>query len=1049
MSDDQNALVEYWRFYEPRAQAIAREVRTLATRLPAWRAVFESMPAEESESRTVRNIALQRAAILDGDWSPYLAELRSQGIAFADAGVPYDAWFDLMSDFRTVVRRQLFDVARSGDDGLSTAIAASNGLHHMVDIMIQTIGVAYLQASAARASGAESRYRAMFEHSPTPMWLYECETLRFIEVNHAAVLHYGYTRDEFLGMTIADIRPSEDFASLRADVEQRRSFSSGVWRHRKKDGALIFVEVTANDFRVDGRMLRLVLIHDVTERERAKQKLLHTEQQLQQAQKLDAIGRLAGGVAHDFNNLLTVIQSYAMMLEEQLEPADARHGDAVEIRRATERAHAITRHLLALGRHSIINPCSLDLSDLVIGFVPMLRRLVGERVTVVTQCPEVPPVIADRGQLEQVLMNLAVNARDAMPSGGRLMIETSSVVLDDEGAAMRGLEPGPHVALAVTDTGVGMDAETRRKVFEPFFSTKDASKGTGLGLSIVHGIVSQAGGAIAVYSEPGHGTAFWVHLPVATERVEPRTVVQVTAPRTLPPLTILVVDDQPDVRAVSSRILREAGCHVLEAATCDEARRICASHDGSIEVAIADVVLSDGRGDTLVEQLAELRPGLKRILMSGYPAGTLSELGGTPPDLVVKPFSPADLRVAVLRVVGDEASAVASAPARRSHETIARTRVLLADDDEIMRRALVRGLRSHGYEVVDVATGRAAIEAYEAKPFDVVLSDVNMPDGTGIELLRGIRRVDLDVPVVLMSGAPDVKTAVDAVEYGAFRFLTKPLDVAALCKSVEHAARVHRLARLRRDAMAVSGAGQGAGAAADRVGLEVRFDLAIERLWLAFQPIVDARSGVLYGLEALVRSDEPSMASPLVLLDAASQLGRLTQLGRKIRSLAAASFGAHGDDALLFVNLHPEDLLDIDLIDATSALTPLAPRVVLEVTERAALHSLHGIADRVAKLRTLGFRIAVDDIGAGYSGLTSFTELTPEIVKLDMMLVRDIHLSALKQRTVAALCTLCHEFGGLVVGEGVETLDERDCLVTLGCDLLQGYLIGRPARLTP
>jgi EAL domain-containing protein (putative c-di-GMP-specific phosphodiesterase class I)/FixJ family two-component response regulator len=666
---------------------------------------------------------------------------------------------------------------------------------------------------------------------------------------------------------------------------------------------------------------------------------------------------------------------------------------------------------------------------------------------VVTHCAELPPVIADPGQLEQVLMNLAVNGRDAMPGGGRLTIETSSVDLDKEGASLRGLKPGPYVALAVTDTGVGMDTETCGKIFEPFFSTKDASKVTGLGLSIVHGIISQAGGAIAVYSEPGRGTAFWVHLPVQTERVEARESPHVTGPKTLPPSTILVIDDQVDVRSVSCRILREAGCRVLEAGTCAEARHKCATHEGPIDVVISDVVLPDGAGDRLVIQLRALRPGLKHVLMSGYPAGALSGLGATPPDLLVKPFSPSDLRGAVLRVLGQDAAAMA-APAGQSQEWLPRARVLLADDDEVFRRALARALRSEGFEVLDVATGRQAIDAREAKPFDVVLGDVNMPDGTGMELLRRIRRIDLDVPVILISGEPDVKSAAEAVEYGAFRYLTKPLDVAALYKTVEHAARVHRLAQLRREAMSVTGASPAAGAA-DRAGLEVRFDQAIERLWIALQPIVLARSGALYGVEALVRSDEPSMSTAPSLLGAASQLGRLTQLGRQVRRLATESLSTRVDNALVFVNLHPDDLLDVDLIDPSSPLTSLATRVVLEITERAALHSHHGVAERVEKLRKLGFRLAVDDIGAGYSGLTSFAELSPEIVKLDMPLVRDIHLSTLKQRTVAALCRLCNDVGTMVVAEGVETHDESECLVGLGCDLLQGYLIGRPVRGKP
>jgi EAL domain-containing protein (putative c-di-GMP-specific phosphodiesterase class I) len=231
----------------------------------------------------------------------------------------------------------------------------------------------------------------------------------------------------------------------------------------------------------------------------------------------------------------------------------------------------------------------------------------------------------------------------------------------------------------------------------------------------------------------------------------------------------------------------------------------------------------------------------------------------------------------------------------------------------------------------------------------------------------------------------------------------------------------------------------------DRAGMEVRFDQAVAGLSMVYQPIVEARSGALVGVEALMRSNEPSLPSPRAVLDAATQLGRLPQIGRRIRSLVAHQLAAWTDGTLLFVNLHPEDLMDVDLIADSSPLTRVASRVVLEITERASLVTSAALSERIARLRKLGFRIAIDDIGAGYSGLTSFTELSPEIVKIDMSLVRDVHLSALKQRTIAAICKLCHEVGCTVVAEGVETVDERECLTALGCDLLQGYLIARPS----
>jgi EAL domain-containing protein (putative c-di-GMP-specific phosphodiesterase class I) len=373
--------------------------------------------------------------------------------------------------------------------------------------------------------------------------------------------------------------------------------------------------------------------------------------------------------------------------------------------------------------------------------------------------------------------------------------------------------------------------------------------------------------------------------------------------------------------------------------------------------------------------------------------------------------------------------------------------VLVVDDDPTLRRMLTRLLKRAAFDVIDVDSGRAALAVLGSRQFDVIVSDIHMPDGDGLDLLRSVRRIDLDIPVILMSGKPDIESAATALELGAFRYLIKPLESEAVERVVRNAARAHALARIRREAMALTGRGE--AGAADRAGLEVRFDQAIEHLWMAFQPIVEARTGALFGVEALMRSREPSIASPPALLDAATQLKRLQMLGRRTRNLAATTLAVRGDIPSLFMNLHPDDLLDSDLIDESSLLTQIAPRVILEVTEREALVTTPALLSRLERLRELGFRIAVDDIGAGYSGLTSFTDLTPEIVKLDMALVRSIHVSAVKQRTVGALCTLCHEMGTLVVAEGVETAEERDCLLSIGCDLLQGYLIARPSSELP
>ncbi len=772
----------------------------------------------------------------------------------------------------------------------------------------------------------------------------------------------------------------------------------------------------------------------------ARDALVRSEQQLQHAQKLDALGRLASGVAHDFNNIIGVVQLSACVLEDTLDVTDPRRADATEIRLASERAAKLTQQLLALSRQGVVAPKPVMIDELIDGFLPTLRRLVGRGVTLELEPGGVPAVIVDPGQLEQVVMNLAVNARDAMQGKGRVVIESSTADLDGDGAAIHGLAAGRYVVLAVTDTGPGVDAEIQKRIFEPFFTTKELGKGTGLGLSISQGIVAQAGGTIEVYSELGHGTTFRIWLPTASDTVVVSVDDIPVAPRKLEPVTVLFVDGQSELRSLVSRLLQADDCTVLQAATGAEARAACVTHDGVIDVAVIDVALADGRGDLLVRGLRELRPHLKFILMSGFPASALGPSGDAPVEILAKPFTPQRLRDAIAGATSDVW------PRRRSEPSL-QSRVLIADDDPTLRRMLTRLLKRAAFDVVDVVSGREALVELGAKRFDVVLSDIHMPGGDGLELLRSVRRIDLDIPVILMSGKPDVKTAAAALEFGAFRYLTKPLESETVEKIVRQAARAHALARVRREAVALGGSGH--VGAADRAGLEVRFEQALDKLWMAYQPIVDARSGALFGVEALMRSHEPSIPSPMALLDAATQLARLPALGRRTRNVAGAAIAARGDIPSLFMNLHPDDIFDVDLIDDHAALTQIASRVILEVTERESLVTSPELAVRLQRLRALGFRIAVDDIGAGYSGLTSFTDLTPEIVKIDMSLVRSIHTSTVKQRTVRALCSLCHDMGTLVVGEGVETTEERECLLALGCDLLQGYLIARPSSELP
>ena len=377
-----------------------------------------------------------------------------------------------------------------------------------------------------------------------------------------------------------------------------------------------------------------------------------------------------------------------------------------------------------------------------------------------------------------------------------------------------------------------------------------------------------------------------------------------------------------------------------------------------------------------------------------------------------------------------------------------RSKVLLVDDDDAVRRNYERLLRALGCDVVTAVDGVDAIEQLAAGSVELIVSDIGMPRLSGLAFLRAVREHDLDVPIVLMTGAPALDTAMEAIEYGAFRYLVKPVPLDTMRQVVRQAVHMHALARLKREALTLVGAdGKQLG---DRASLDARFMRALDQLWMAFQPIVRWPARSVFAYEALMRSEEPSLRSPLDLLDAAERLGRLHDLGRRVRGLVADAARAAPPDALLFVNLHAADLNDAELLALSSPLTEFAPRVVLELTERASLEGVSEVPRRVAALRALGFRIAIDDLGAGYAGLSSFAQLDPDFVKLDMSLVRGIDVSARKRSVVRAMSRLCtNELAIDVISEGVETVSERDALVEEGCSVLQGYLFARPGAGFP
>ena len=374
--------------------------------------------------------------------------------------------------------------------------------------------------------------------------------------------------------------------------------------------------------------------------------------------------------------------------------------------------------------------------------------------------------------------------------------------------------------------------------------------------------------------------------------------------------------------------------------------------------------------------------------------------------------------------------------------TVAPVALLLVDDEPALREVMTELLTGAGYRVTACGNGRAALEALQRDTYAAVLSDIRMPDMDGLSLLRAVREKDLDLPVLLFTGSPTVETAAEAVAWGAIQYLVKPVSEERLLDAAARAVKLGALARLKREALVSMGFERFAG---DRAGLETAFARAMASVWMACQPIVRATDRRLQGHEVLLRTAETAFQGPGGVLSAAERLGRLPDVGRTVRAATAklvASGVLQGD---VFMNLHPLDLTDEALFEADAPLSRFAPRVVLEITERASLEAVTDVSACVAALRKLGYRIAIDDLGAGYSGLTSFAALTPDVVKLDMALVRGLDANPVKEKLVGSMAALCRDLGVLVVAEGVETEAECDAVVRAGCHLLQGFLFGRPS----
>jgi len=467
------------------------------------------------------------------------------------------------------------------------------------------------------AQEANERYGMLFESNPQPMWVFAVDTLAFLEVNDSATRQYGYSREEFLSMTIMDILPPEDAPGLHHGLE-RTGMPRGdvaLAQHQRKDGTIVDMELISHEMEVDGRRARLVLGTDISERTRTRAALHQSEEQLRQAHRMDAAGRLAGGLAHDFNNLLTTIRGFSDMLLRDLPEEHVRRQDVEQIQKAADRGALLTRQLLTFGGRPATQPRSLELNSVVSTMEGLLRRLVGADIQLVTRLrPGLGEVKMDPSQLEQVLVNLVLNARDAMPAGGTLSIETGERQISGS-TRIRSVKPGRYLVLAVSDTGGSLKGEAMSHSFDPFLASHAQGTRSGLGLSIVYGIVKQNGGGVRVSSEPEQGTTVKVFIP----RVEGEEPAAPETPTTLRgDETVLVVEDEDGVRELLWKVLTEHGHTVLEARHGRDAMTVASGYGHPIQLLVTDVVMPEMGAGQLVDELLAERPELKVLYISGY-----------------------------------------------------------------------------------------------------------------------------------------------------------------------------------------------------------------------------------------------------------------------------------------------------------------------------------------------------------------------------------------------------------------------------------------------
>jgi len=912
----------------------------------------------------------------------------------------------------------------------------------------------------------EARYRGLMEAAPDGMVVVN-PAGEIVLVNAQAEKQFGYHRDELLGQNVKDIIP-EGFAerliadALRTTAEAlAQQIGTGIELHgRRKDGNQFPIEIMLSPLESAEGILITAAIRDISERKQLAR-------QLQQSQKMEAVGQLTGGIAHDFNNLLTVIIGNLGLLDLLVSDNEAALKRVQTAQKAAARGADITRRLLAFSSNDGLKPSFVSLGDSIQNMMEMASRGLGLDIKITKDVdPSVPPIFVDSAGLESALLNLVVNARDAMPTGGSIIVSSSLRHLDDTHPAVKAgdLKEGLYVWVKVTDTGQGMSRETLERACEPFFTTKPPDKGTGLGLSMVYGFVKQSGGVVRIYSELGHGTTVSFYLPIVGDASYPTPIASTGPLDEKLGGTVLVVDDEPDILEIAVAYLEKMGFATFEAHDGASALKIIAQH-GEIDLMITDIVMPGGMNGAVLAQNARLlRPNLRIIFSSGFPAEALKERAVSLVDgpLLRKPYQRAEFAAVVYRVMeaGSAQAAELNIPVpsgnvqqlgqllmeENERNAAARQRILVIDDDDDIGELVSAAAEALGCQCA--VTNNAATFLEKLVPdTTLILLDLMMPGMDGIELLRLLAERHCKADIVLISGVGK-RTIESAGQLGEILglsivgYLQKPFAIADLKKLLQ------RLPGYEAPPIAQS--------SPRALILKEELQLAVDHdeFVVHYQPQINIANGHIFGVEALVRWEHPKhgLIFPDAFIGLMEQFGLIDELGWIVAEHGMRDIGEFanwdGRAVALSLNVSAKSLHDLNFPDTLVSIAEkhgVSPSdLTIEITESGLIKELSRTLDILTRLRMKQVKLSIDDFGTGYAMLQQIKNIPATELKIDNSFVHEMMSSVRDRIMVQRTIEMAHDLGMQVIAEGVETQEQLDLLRSNGCDIAQGYLFSRP-----